>query len=220
MTLLIAALLFLGINHSLGQSLPTMEAADSRDQRPVGTGLAHFNRVDEGVYKGSKPRSDADYRFLQSLHVKYMVDLRVIPWLYQTEERNARRYGIELMPVQMNASPVSPSEKHIETVLAILRDRRCHPIYFHCALGRDRTALIAALYFWTTLSRTLLFWAAFILTRPLGAVVGDFLDKPVANGGLAFGRFYASAILAALIVALIVFVPQRAGNHSPASQEN
>ena len=74
-------------------------------------------------------------------------------------------------------------------------------------------AVIAAAYFWTNVSRTLLFWSAFILTRPLGATVGDFLDKPVANGGLAFGRFYATAILAALMVACIVFLPQRAGKH-------
>jgi uncharacterized membrane-anchored protein len=74
-------------------------------------------------------------------------------------------------------------------------------------------AVIAAAYFFTGISRTLLFWAAFILTRPLGATVGDFLDKPVANGGLAFGRFYASAILGVLIVGLIVLLPKRAGKH-------
>src|SRR5471030_2989756 len=80
-------------------------------------------------------------------------------------------------------------------------------------------ALIAAAYFWTNVTRTLLFWSAFILTRPLGATVGDFLDKPVANGGLAFGRFYASAILASLIVACIVFLPQRAGKRPATTQE-
>jgi uncharacterized membrane-anchored protein len=74
-------------------------------------------------------------------------------------------------------------------------------------------AVVAALYFWTRVSRVLLFWTAFILTRPLGATVGDFLDKPVAHGGLALGRFEASAVLAALIVACIVFIPQRAGRH-------
>jgi uncharacterized membrane-anchored protein len=74
-------------------------------------------------------------------------------------------------------------------------------------------AVIAAAYVWTNVSRTLLFWSAFILTRPLGATIGDFLDKPVADGGMAFGRFYASAILAALMVACIVFLPQRAGKH-------
>jgi uncharacterized membrane-anchored protein len=75
-------------------------------------------------------------------------------------------------------------------------------------------AAIAAAYFWTNISRTLLFWAAFILTRPLGATLGDFLDKPLDEGGLAFGRFYATAILAAVIVACLVFLPQRAGSHA------
>jgi uncharacterized membrane-anchored protein len=75
-------------------------------------------------------------------------------------------------------------------------------------------AVIAAAYFWTNVSRTLLFWAAFILTRPLGATLGDFLDKPLDEGGLAFGRFYATGILAAVIVACLVFLPQRAGSHA------
>ena len=75
-------------------------------------------------------------------------------------------------------------------------------------------AVIAAAYFWTNISRTLLFWAAFILTRPLGATLGDFLDKPLNEGGLAFGRFYATGILAAVIVACLVFLPQRAGSHA------
>src|ERR1700733_1107832 len=74
-------------------------------------------------------------------------------------------------------------------------------------------ALIAAAYFWTNISRTALFWAAFILTRPLGATLGDWLDKPVQDGGLAFNRFYASAILAAIIIACIALLPQRAGSH-------
>jgi uncharacterized membrane-anchored protein len=74
-------------------------------------------------------------------------------------------------------------------------------------------ALIAVAYFYTGISRTLLFWAAFILTRPLGATLGDLLDKPLANGGLAFSRFYASAILAAIIIACLALLPQRAGSH-------
>lgn len=75
-----------------------------------------------------------------------------------------------------------------------------------CAL----LALVAVAYYWTRISRTTLFWAAFILTRPLGAVVGDFLDKPVDHGGLALGRFAASAVLVVLIAAGIFFLPQRA----------
>jgi uncharacterized membrane-anchored protein len=70
-------------------------------------------------------------------------------------------------------------------------------------------ALIAAAYYWTKISHTALFWAAFILTRPLGAVVGDFLDKPVSKGGLDLSRYSASATLLALIVLLILIVPQR-----------
>jgi uncharacterized membrane-anchored protein len=74
-------------------------------------------------------------------------------------------------------------------------------------------AIVAALYFWTQISRTFLFWAAFILTRPLGAVVGDFLDKPLADGGLNLSRYSASAALMALIVACLLIFRQRAGQH-------
>lgn len=71
-------------------------------------------------------------------------------------------------------------------------------------------ALVVAAYFWTSISRTTLFWAAFILTRPLGAVVGDFLDKPVSAGGLALSRYSASAALMVFIIACILIFPQRA----------
>ena len=74
-------------------------------------------------------------------------------------------------------------------------------------------AILAGFYFWTKASRVFLFWAAFILTRPLGAAVGDFLDKPIAKGGLDFSRPLASAVLAAAILALILILPQRAGQH-------
>jgi uncharacterized membrane-anchored protein len=79
--------------------------------------------------------------------------------------------------------------------------------------------LIAAAYCFTSLPRTALFWSAFILTRPLGATLGDLLDKPLANGGLAFSRYYASAILAALIVACVALLPQRAGVHPGKPEE-
>ena len=88
-------------------------------------------------------------------------------------------------------------------------------------IGYERGALVftaglivvAALYFWTSASRVTLFWVAFILTRPLGATVGDFLDKPVSNGGLDVSRPLASAVIAALIVAAIIVLPQRPGRH-------
>jgi uncharacterized membrane-anchored protein len=74
-------------------------------------------------------------------------------------------------------------------------------------------AVVAALYFWTSVSRVALFWVAFILTRPLGATVGDFLDKPFSHGGLNLSRPIASAVLAVAIIVLILLLPQRAGEH-------
>jgi len=74
-------------------------------------------------------------------------------------------------------------------------------------------AIIAALYFWTRVSRVTLFWLAFILTRPLGATVGDFLDKPLDHGGLALSRPIASIVLAVAILLLILALPQRPGEH-------
>ena len=71
-------------------------------------------------------------------------------------------------------------------------------------------ALVAMAYFWTKLSRTMLFWAAFVLTRPLGAVVGDFLDKPVSAGGLDLSRYTASAALLGFIVLCLLLFKQRA----------
>jgi uncharacterized membrane-anchored protein len=68
---------------------------------------------------------------------------------------------------------------------------------------------VAAAYFWTRLSRTALFWLAFVLTRPLGAVLGDFLDKPIDHGGLALSRIGASGVLVALMLVFILLLPQR-----------
>jgi uncharacterized membrane-anchored protein len=79
-------------------------------------------------------------------------------------------------------------------------------------------ALVAAAYFWTKLSHVTLFWMAFILTRPLGATVGDYLDKPVDHGGLALSRPVASLVLGIAMLALILILPQRAGAHPQSSQ--
>jgi uncharacterized membrane-anchored protein len=73
--------------------------------------------------------------------------------------------------------------------------------------------VVAAAYFWTSASRVALFWAAFILTRPLGATVGDFVDKPIAAGGLNFSRPLASAAIAVFIIGCILLIPQRPGVH-------
>jgi uncharacterized membrane-anchored protein len=74
-------------------------------------------------------------------------------------------------------------------------------------------AIVAACYFRTATSRTLLFWTAFILTRPLGATLGDLLTKPHTDGGLALSRISSSAVIAVFIVACILVLPQRAGRH-------
>lgn len=74
--------------------------------------------------------------------------------------------------------------------------------------------ILAALYYKTQISRVWLFWGAFILTRPLGATLGDFLDKPISHGGLNFSRPIASFVLLAAVAVLIAFLPQKAGQHS------
>ena len=78
-------------------------------------------------------------------------------------------------------------------------------------------AVVAGLYFWTNTSQVLLFWAAFILTRPFGATVGDFLDKPLDQGGLALSRPLATAVLGVFILGCIALIPQRAGSHPGAA---
>ncbi len=77
-------------------------------------------------------------------------------------------------------------------------------------------AVVAALYFFTRVSHVTLFWVAFILTRPLGATLGDLLDKPHASGGMALSRYLASLVIFGLMVVLVLVLPQRAGAH-PAS---
>lgn len=72
-------------------------------------------------------------------------------------------------------------------------------------------AVVPATYYWTNVPRVLLFWVAFILTRPLGATVGDFLDKSVNHGGLDLSRPLASAVIAAFIVVCLLALPQSAG---------
>jgi len=80
--------------------------------------------------------------------------------------------------------------------------------------------VLAVLYFATNITRVALFWAAFIVTRPLGATVGDFLDKPVAKGGLEMSRPIASAVLAIVILLLILILPQRPGHHPGQAEAN
>jgi len=76
--------------------------------------------------------------------------------------------------------------------------------------------VVAAGYYFTKISRVTLFWTAFVLTRPLGATLGDLLDKPYSLGGLDISRYYASLLLAASIILLVSVLPQRAGQHPAA----
>jgi uncharacterized membrane-anchored protein len=74
-------------------------------------------------------------------------------------------------------------------------------------------ALVVVAYFWTGMSRTLLFWLAFVFTRPLGATLGDLLTKPLAHGGLSFGRITSSLVIAIFILGCILFTSKKAGDH-------
>jgi len=74
--------------------------------------------------------------------------------------------------------------------------------------------LVVALFYFTEISKTLLFWAAFVLTRPLGAVVGDFLDKPVSSGGLDLSRFAASAVLLLAIMLCVHWAKHQEARHT------
>jgi protein tyrosine/serine phosphatase len=121
-------------------------STSSEAQTVDGTTLVHFGEVDQGVYKGSEPKTTADYEFLHARHIKYILDLELLPSVRHSEQKKAKRYGIVLLHGRLNASPIPPSHKHIERIMAILRNKRYHPIYFHCAYGRDRTSLVAALY--------------------------------------------------------------------------
>ena len=117
----------------------------SGKQHPApGTSLVHFTRITEGVYSGSKPHSEADFEYLRSIGVRYILELHFLPFLTGREKRKAHRHDIEFVSVRMNASPISPSEKHVNQALDIMKKKR--PIYVHCVLGRDRTGLAAGLY--------------------------------------------------------------------------
>jgi Tyrosine phosphatase family len=117
----------------------------SGKQHPAsGTSLVHFTRIAEGVYSGSKPHNEADFEYLRSIGVRYILELHFLPFLTGPEKEKARRHKIEFVSVRMNASPVSPSEKHVNQALEIMK--KYQPVYVHCVLGRDRTGLVAGLY--------------------------------------------------------------------------
>jgi hypothetical protein len=144
--LLVLSIAIIGCRAAAPSSIRT-NAQEMRSIHPAqGTHLVRFQQLDEGVYKGSKPKTDADFQFLQSKGIKYIVTLRFFPLIHHREKRKAREYGMTLLTGTISASPYTPSEKHVNEILCLLRDKRYHPIYFHCDLGRDRAMLVAALY--------------------------------------------------------------------------
>lgn len=132
---------------SVAQPPAHSDAPDGRGIHPApGTSIVRFEELDEGVYKGSKPKTEADYEFLQSKQVKYVVQLRLFPGLNAIEKKRVEEHGMILIPATINASPIEPEEHYVNQVLCMLHDRRYRPIYVHCDLGRDRAMLIAGLY--------------------------------------------------------------------------
>lgn len=130
-----------------GTSGAQAEPANTQHRHPApGTSIVRFAELEDGLYKGSKPKNDEDYRFLQSKHIKYIVDIKFFPVLYRREKSKAQKYGMVVIPATLNASPVAPSEKHVNRILCLLHNKRLRPMYFHCDVGRDRTSLIATLY--------------------------------------------------------------------------
>lgn len=148
-TKIICALLLLPLGVAACRSAidPRAKSPDIARVHPApGTNMVRFEELDEGVYHGSKPKTDADYEFLQSKNIKYIVDLKLFPYLYRGERDHAEQYGMTVIPATINASPMTPSEAHVNYILCLLHDKRYRPIYFHCDLGRDRAMLIVGLY--------------------------------------------------------------------------
>ena len=122
------------------------QAQDQGSPVPPDVSLAHYAQIDAGVYVGSKPRTTRDFQFLQSKHIRYIVNARFLPLLSGGERKRAKQYGMTLLTFPMNASLIPPSKKHVNQILFALRDQAHQPVYVHCVLGRDRTSLISGLY--------------------------------------------------------------------------
>lgn len=127
-------------------SVPLAKAQTGLEQVPPGVSIAYFEQIDENIFAGSKPHTDKDFQFLQSRHIKYILNVRFLPFFTGSEKRMAKQYGMTFLSIPMNASPIAPQEKHVNRILLTIRDKQYQPIYVHCVLGRDRTSLIAGLY--------------------------------------------------------------------------
>src|SRR5215469_4377424 len=99
-------------------------APDIRRLHPAaGTALIRFQQIDEGVYKGSRPKTDADFEFLRAKGVRYIVNLKFFPWLNNIEKRRATRHGMIMLTGQIGAWTFQPSEKNVNAVLCLMRDK-------------------------------------------------------------------------------------------------
>ena len=121
--------------------------------------------------------------------------------------------GVARRLVLVGAHDISQHREHAKG-RSVLLDHHHSAVVFGAAL-----AVLAGLYYFTKVSRVLLFWAAFIVTRPLGATVGDFLDKPLDRGGISLSRPIASVAIGALMIGCVLLSAQRAGAHPGAQPQ-
>jgi len=108
--------------------------------------IERFAEVSPGIFRGSKPVSQADFDFLKAHGVRAILSLQALPWDVFTERRQARKNKIEYRNVYIPALPLAPGESRVKEVLLTLADPSLHPIFIHCRLGRDRTGMIVGLY--------------------------------------------------------------------------
>jgi protein-tyrosine phosphatase len=108
--------------------------------------IERFAEVSPGIFRGSKPTTQADFDFLKAHEVRTILSLQTLPWDIITERRHARENKIEYRNVYILAFPLAPSESRVKDALLTLADPSLHPIFIHCRLGRDRTGMIVGLY--------------------------------------------------------------------------
>jgi protein tyrosine phosphatase (PTP) superfamily phosphohydrolase (DUF442 family) len=117
-------------------------------EKPNGTTLVRVARLGDGIYRGSRPSTDADFAYLRSLGIRTILSLQTHREFepVDSEARNARRLGFTFYQSGVLGLPIQPSEKSIDRAEQVLGDATLRPIYLHCKLGRDRTGLVSALY--------------------------------------------------------------------------
>jgi hypothetical protein len=105
-----------------------------------------FKPVSPGIYAGCRPRAEADYAALNKLGVRTILSFETFPWHTRPERRQAERHHIDFRLVPIFASPLGPSERRMKEAILAIDDSSLRPVYIHCLYGRDRTAIVIALY--------------------------------------------------------------------------